>query len=51
MNNAQARLLGSAICLLAGAVVAGTERVDVNVGLVIIVVSGALFLAEYWRSR
>ena len=38
----------AAIALLAGALAAGTDNLDVNVG---IVVSGAIFLTEYVRSR
>ena len=51
MTNVQARLLAAAIALLAGAVAAGTDNLDVNVGIVIILVSGAIFLVEYVRSR
>ena len=51
MINVQARLVASAIGLLAGAVAAGADNLDVNVGIVIILVSGAIFLAEYWRYQ
>ena len=50
MTNAQVRLLSSAIALLAGGVIASTGNVHVNVGLFIIILSGAMFVAEYWRS-
>ncbi|MFN0129015.1 MAG: hypothetical protein ACKV19_20265, partial [Verrucomicrobiales bacterium] len=36
---------------LGGAVAASAEKLDINVGIAIIVVSGALFLAEYVRSQ
>ena len=51
MTNVQARLLGSAIALLAGALAASTDNLDVNVGIAIILVSGAIFVAEYVRSQ
>ena len=44
MTNVQARLL-------AGAVAASTDNLDVNVGMTIIFVSGVLFLVEYIRSQ
>ncbi len=51
MTNVQVRLLAAAIAMLAGAVAASTDNLDVNVGLAIILVSGALFLAEYIRCQ
>ncbi len=51
MTNLQVRLLASAIALIAGALAAGTDNLDVNVGLIIIIVSGALFLADYVRCQ
>ncbi len=51
MTNVQVRLLAAAIALLAGAVAASTDNLDINVGITIIFVSGALFLAEYVRSQ
>ena len=51
MTNVQVRLLAAAIALLAGAVAASTDNLDVNVGIVIILVSGAIFLAEYVRCQ
>ncbi len=51
MTNVQVRLLAASIGLLAGAVAAGTDNLNVNVGIVIIIVSGAFFLAEYVRSQ
>jgi hypothetical protein len=44
-------LLAAAIALLAGAVAASTDNLDVNVGIVIILVSGAIFIAEYVRCQ
>lgn len=51
MTNVQARLLAAAIAMLAGAVAASTDNLDVNVGLAIILVSACLFVAEYIRSQ
>ncbi len=50
MSNVQARLLSSALAMVAGAIAAGTDNLDVNVGIVIILVSGAVLVAEYIRS-
>ena len=51
MTNVQVRLLASAIVLVAGALAASTDNLDVNVGIVMILVSSAIFLAEYVRSQ
>lgn len=51
MTNVQVRLLAAAIAMLAGAVAASTDNLNVNVGLAIILVSGALFVAEYIRCQ
>jgi hypothetical protein len=51
MSNAHARLFAAVACLFAGGLIASVDRVDINVGLVIIVVSGCLVIAEYWRCR
>ena len=51
MTNVQVRLLAAAIALVAGAPAASTDNLDVNVGIAIIVVSGAIFLAEYVRCQ
>ena len=51
MTNKQARLIGTAIALLAGSVAASTERLDINVGIAIIVITGVLFIAEYIRCH
>ena len=51
MTNQQARLIGTAIALLGGAVAAMTENLDINVGITIIFIAGVLFLVEYFRSQ
>ncbi len=51
MTNVQVRFLGAAIALIAGALTATTDNLDVNVGITIILVSGAIFLAEYVRLQ
>jgi hypothetical protein len=43
-------MLAAVIALFAGVFAAGTDNLDVNVGIVIIVVSSAIFVAEYVRS-
>ena len=51
MTNIQVRLIASALGLIAGAIISTTERVDVNVGLAIVIICGVLFLVEYFRSQ
>ncbi len=51
VTNVQARLLASAIALLAGALAASTDNLNVNVGIAMILVGGAIFVAEYVRSQ
>ena len=51
MTNGQVRLLAAALALLAGAVMANTNNLDVNVSIVVILVSSAIFVAEYLRSQ
>ncbi len=51
MTNVQVRLFAAAIAMLAGAVAASTDNLDINVGITIIFVSGVLFLVEYIRSQ
>ena len=51
MTNQQARLIGLPIALLAGALAAGAEGLDDNIGIFIIFVAGILFIAEYVRSQ
>ena len=51
MTNVQARMLSSVLALLAGAVLAQTDNIDVNVSLAIILISSAALVAEYVRSQ
>jgi hypothetical protein len=51
MSNSQVRLLSSAIALLAGGVLANTYNIHVNVSIIIILVSSALFIIEYFRNQ
>jgi len=51
MSNAQARLLASAIALLAGGIIANTDNIDVNVSIFIILISSIIFIVEYWRCQ
>jgi len=51
MNNQQVRLLASASAMIAGALAASTDNLNVNVGITIILVSSVLFLVEYVRSQ
>ena len=51
MTNLQVCLLASAIALIGGALAASTDNLDVNIGIIIIFVSGALFLSDYIRCQ
>ena len=51
MTNKQTRLIGTAIALLGGGVAANAEQLDISVGIAIIVIAGALFIAEYIRCQ
>ncbi|HSG45252.1 MAG TPA: hypothetical protein VLA72_19065 [Anaerolineales bacterium] len=51
MTNSQVRLLSSAIALLAGGVIANTTNIDVNVSIVIILLSSVIFILEYFRLQ
>ena len=51
MTNAQVRMLSSVLALFAGAVLAQSDNINVNVSLVIILVSSAVLGAEYVRSQ
>ena len=44
-------MLASAIVLVGGAIAASTDKLNVNIGIVIILISGAMFATEYVRSR
>ena len=51
MTNIQVRLLASAIAMIAGALAASANNLNVNLGLLIIIVSAALFVADYIRCQ
>jgi hypothetical protein len=51
MTNLQTRLIASALGMLAGAILCSTERVDVNVGLTLLILSATLFAVNYYRSQ
>ncbi len=50
MTNQQVRLIASAIALLAGGIIA-SSAIHVNVGIVIVLISGAMFAVEYLRCQ
>ncbi|MDA1280777.1 MAG: hypothetical protein O3B95_12210 [Chloroflexi bacterium] len=50
MSNSQTRMLASAIGLLAGAVAAQSESLNINVSIVIILITGAMLVGEWFRS-
>jgi len=51
MTNQQARLIGTAIALVGGAIAANAGNLHINVGILIILIAGALFITEYIRSQ
>ncbi len=51
MTNQQARLIGTAVAFVGGGITANAENLDINVGITAILITGALFIAEYIRSQ
>ena len=51
MTNVQVRMLSSVLALFAGAVLAQTDNIDVNVSIVIILFGSVAFVTEYVRSQ
>ena len=51
MTNVQVRLLAAAIAMLAGALAASADNLNVYVGLTIILASGVLCLVKYFRCQ
>jgi hypothetical protein len=43
-------MLSSALAMVAGATAAATDNLNVNFGIAIILISGAVLVAEYIRS-
>jgi len=50
MTNGQVRMLSASITMFAGAVASLSNSLDVNLSIVIILLSGAIFLGEWFRS-
>jgi hypothetical protein len=50
MNNSQTRMLASSIGLLAGAIASMSDNLDVNLSIVIILMTGAMLIGEWFRS-
>ena len=51
MSNTSGRLIAAAIAMVAGAIACSTEYLNINVGIAILVVASALFVAEYFRAQ
>ena len=51
MTNTAGRLIAAAIAMVAGAIACSTENLDINIGIVILFVASALFVAEYFRAQ
>ncbi len=51
LTNTQARLIGSAIALVAGALMANSSNLNINLSIATILIAGILFLIEYVRSQ
>ena len=49
MTNAVGRLIAAAIAMVAGAIACTTS--NINVGIGILVVAGAIFVAEYFQAQ
>jgi hypothetical protein len=50
MTNSQTRLIASSIALLAGAIASLSDNLNVNLSILIILLSGAMLLGEWFRS-
>jgi phage shock protein PspC (stress-responsive transcriptional regulator) len=50
MTNSQTRMLSSAIGMVAGALAGFSASLDVNVSIIIILITFAMLIAEYVRS-
>lgn len=50
MANIQVRLLEASLVMVAGALASHSSSLDVNVAIVMIILGGAIFIAEYIRS-
>ena len=50
MTNSQMRMLVASIGLLAGAVVAQADALNINLSIVMILIFGAMLIGEWWRS-
>ena len=50
MSNQQVRLLVSALVIVGGAIAANANELDVNVGIVLILVGAVMLFVEYFRS-
>ena len=50
MTNSQTRMLAASISMVAGAIAALSDNLDINVSIVIILFGGAMLLGERFRS-
>jgi hypothetical protein len=51
VSNVQARLIASALGLVAGAILCTTSNVHASTGLGVLIVSAGLFVVEYIRAQ
>jgi hypothetical protein len=54
MTNSQTRMLASSIGLIGGAIISQTDNLNINLSIVIILITFAMLLVEYsrsWRSE
>jgi hypothetical protein len=51
MTNDVGRLIAAAIAMVAGAIACTTSNLNINVDIGILVVAGAIFVAEYFRAQ
>jgi hypothetical protein len=50
MTNAQTRMLAASIGLLAGAIASLSDNLDVNLSIIIILLTSAMLVGEWFRS-
>ena len=51
MTNTVGRLIAVSIAMVAGAVACAASNLDINIGITILLVATALFVAEYVRAQ
>ena len=51
MTNDQTRMIATSIAMLSGAILCTTERIDINLGISILIIGAVLFVVEFFRLQ